>query len=213
MSINLDKMHIQMSKPTSIILDVSRKKKKADFDHVAYAKWLKLSRENKRPSMNQSDLAKAVGVVRQRISELEGGDNPILPKLPSRPGLDLAESIGEALNIDINEARLKAGYNLFKINNFTNTNYSSGNSKEAGNLIEIEIGDINEEERQKILGIMKVVVAGIKAESNTRISDKPDGEPLDDKKNVKLLAESLKSREQKQLPANIESSTKTSSNK
>lgn len=86
----------------TIVLDVS------DFTANFFGEWLRKQR-NKR-AMSAAELGRLSGVSKSYISALERSQVQLLTGRPSQPALHIVEAIAKALEVDIDEARMIAGY-------------------------------------------------------------------------------------------------------
>jgi len=86
----------------TIIQDVS------EFSGEFFGNWLQRTR--KRRGISSADLARRIGVSRSYISALERGQVQLLTGRPSQPALEKVENIANALAVDVDEARMMAGY-------------------------------------------------------------------------------------------------------
>jgi transcriptional regulator with XRE-family HTH domain len=75
---------------------------------MTFGEWLKAKRAELR--FSGGDLERRSGVSRQYISNLERGTVQEKSRNPIQPSVEIVEKLAKALDADIDEARLAAGY-------------------------------------------------------------------------------------------------------
>lgn len=127
---------------------------------MSFGEWLKLKR--KAAKLSQDKLA-ALAVLNngykytaQYISNIERGYDKNKKGDPTRPDRDLVIALAKALNQDINEALTEADYSAeilseeFEVLDGISLKFQNSNNW-------------SEDDRQKVIEAVKIVVAGIKA--------------------------------------------------
>jgi len=75
---------------------------------MSFGKWLRDVRNKKR--MSGAELERRSGVSRQYISNLERELKTERTQQPIQPSIEIVERLAKALRVDLDEARLAAGY-------------------------------------------------------------------------------------------------------
>lgn len=122
---------------------------------MSFGGWLRLKRKESR--LTQGELADKVGISTSYVSTLERSQPHGLTNAPPQPAKHVVISLAKALNTDLDEALLAAGY----------APISEGNSLslEVGEGVEIRFQDfVPEEEREEVRKAVRRIVAGIRAE-------------------------------------------------
>lgn len=89
---------------------------KPAFNAAEFALWVKARRKER--GINGSEFARRVGISRSYLGFLERAAVLKHTGKTARPALEIVEAMGLAFKIDINEARVMAGYLPF--NQFEN---------------------------------------------------------------------------------------------
>lgn len=124
---------------------------------MSFGKWL--SAKRREAGLTQGQLARKAGISTSYVSTLERQQPHSITDAPPQPAIDVVESLAKALNENLDDARLAAGY--------APKNAADNYEILEGVFVSFDERKFSKAEQKRLLSLLETVVLGFKARQDT----------------------------------------------